>query len=70
MTEVRLQRPGIVASVGQGITAGVPEHVWVGLKASLATFPARPTIRAKPAVVNGALRSEVNTNGDLGSCSR
>src|SRR5215469_2825993 len=26
-------------------------------------------MRAKPAVVNGAPRSEVNTNGDFGSCS-
>ena len=27
-------------------------------------------MRAKPAVLNGAPRSEVNTNGDFGSCSR
>ena len=27
-------------------------------------------MRAKPAVVNGDPRSLVNTNGDLGSCSR
>jgi hypothetical protein len=40
------------------------------LKPSLASIPARSTMRAKPAVVKGAPRSEVNTNGDLGSCSR
>jgi hypothetical protein len=35
-----------------------------------AVSPARSTMRAKPAVVNGEPRSDVNTNGDLGSCSR
>jgi len=35
----------------------------------LAWTPARSTIRAKPAVVNGDPRSLVNTNGDLKSCS-
>ena len=69
MAEVRLQR-WYRGLCWQGITAGMTEHVRVGFKASLATFPARSIIRAKPAVVNGALRSEVNTKGDLGSCSR
>jgi hypothetical protein len=32
--------------------------------------PARSTILAKPAVVNGAPPSDVNTNGLLGFCSR
>jgi hypothetical protein len=41
-----------------------------GLKASLADLPARSTMRAKPAVVNGAPRSDVNTNRDLWACSR
>jgi hypothetical protein len=41
-----------------------------GLKVSLAALPARSTMRANPAVVNGAPRSDVNTKGDLGSCSR
>jgi hypothetical protein len=36
----------------------------------LAAFPSLSTILAKPAVVNGAPRSLVNTNEDLGSCSR
>jgi hypothetical protein len=40
------------------------------LKGSLATFPARAIIRANPAVVNGVPRFDVNTKGDLGSCSR
>ena len=37
------------------------------LKASLATLPARSIIRAKPAVVDGEPRSDVNTNGDFGA---
>src|SRR6516164_8417689 len=41
-----------------------------GLKPNLATSPARSIMRAKPAVVNGAPRSEVNTKGDFGSWSR
>jgi len=40
------------------------------LKPNFASIPARSIIRAKTAVVNGAPRSDVNTNGDLGSCSR
>jgi hypothetical protein len=36
------------------------------LKVNLASLPARSTIRAKPDVVNGAPRSDVNTKGDLG----
>jgi hypothetical protein len=40
------------------------------LKPSFASAPARPTIRANPAVLKGAPRSDVNTKGDLGSCSR
>ena len=32
--------------------------------------PARSAIRAKRAVVNGVPHSDVNSNGDLGSCSR
>jgi hypothetical protein len=35
-----------------------------------AASPARSTIRAKPPVVNGDPRSDVNTNGDFGSCAR
>jgi hypothetical protein len=34
---------------------------------SLAAMPARSIMRAKPAVVNAAPRSEVNTKGDLES---
>jgi hypothetical protein len=40
------------------------------LKPSFASTPARSTMRANPAVVNGDPRSEVNANGDFGSCSR
>ena len=40
------------------------------LNASFASTPARSTMPAKPAVVKGAPRSEVKTNGDFGSWSR
>jgi hypothetical protein len=40
------------------------------LKASLASIPARSIMRANPAGLNGAPRSDVNTNADLDSCSR
>ena len=42
---------------------------WV-LKPRPAASPARSKSLAKPPVVNGEPRSLVNTNGDLGSCSR
>jgi hypothetical protein len=35
VAQVRLQRPGIVPSIGQGIAAGVPEQVRVGLGGQL-----------------------------------
>jgi hypothetical protein len=33
--KVRLQRSDIVASVGQRVAAGMPEHVWMRLEAEL-----------------------------------
>jgi hypothetical protein len=39
--EVGLQCPGVVAPVGQGIAAGVPEHVRMHLEANSASIPAR-----------------------------
>jgi hypothetical protein len=68
--QVRLQRPCVVALGSQRETAGVPQHVRVRLKAEPASVPARSTTRAKPAVVKGEPRSDVNTEGDFGSCSR
>ena len=70
VAQIGLQRPGIVALVGQGETTGVPQHVRVNLEAKPGSLPARSSSRAKPAVVKGEPRSLVNTNGDLGSCSR
>jgi hypothetical protein len=40
--------------VGQRKTTGVAQHVMMSRKASLASTAARSTVRAKPAVVNGA----------------
>jgi hypothetical protein len=67
MTEVGLQGACVSALVRKLKTAGVPEHVWCALKPSLATTPSRATILRHPAVVKGAPRSDVNTNGDGGS---
>ena len=36
----------------------------------MASTPARSIMRAKPPVENGEFLSDVNTNGDFGSCSR
>jgi hypothetical protein len=70
MAEVSLQGSCVVPSVSERITAGMPEHMRVGLEGQLGHLPARSIIRAKPAVVKGDPRSEVNTNGDFVSCSR
>jgi hypothetical protein len=48
-----------VPVIGQLEAAGVAQP----LKPSFAASPARSTIRANPAVVNGAPRSDVNTKG-------
>ena len=48
MTEVGLQRPGIVALVGQGEATGVPQHVGMGLEAQLGGF-ASPLDHAREA---------------------
>src|SRR6516165_300263 len=53
VAEVSLQRAGIVALVGERITAGMAQHV------RLAATPSRSIIRAKPVGPNGAPRSEV-----------
>ena len=68
VAKVGLQGAGVVALVGQGITASVLSMCGCALKTNLASLPARSTMRAKPAVLNGAPRSEVNTKGDFGMC--
>ena len=69
VAEIRLQHPGVVAPVSKRVATGVPEHVRVGLERQLGRITALSIIRAKPAVVNGVPHSEVNANGDFGSCS-
>jgi hypothetical protein len=44
MAEPALDRPGIVRVVGEGVAAGVAEHVWVGFELS-------PAVRTYPAVL-------------------
>jgi hypothetical protein len=68
--KIRLKRASIMALGSQREPAGVPEHVWMCLEAQPRLLARRSTMRAKPAVVNGEPRSEVNTKGDFGSCSR
>lgn len=53
-----------------GESESATQHVWVGLKRQLRLNPALSIMRAIPAAVNGPARSLVNSNGDLGSCSR
>jgi hypothetical protein len=42
VTEISVQRPRIVPSVGEGIAAGVSEHVRVRLEAELRLDPRSP----------------------------
>ena len=61
-SELSMDGPGLLPLVGQGAAAGVAEHVGAGeLKTS---GPARSTILAKPAVMNGDPRSLTNTKSD------
>lgn len=64
MPEVSLQSPRIVPLVS------VREHVRVRLEAKPRLSPSALDHARKAAVLNGAPRSEVNTKGDFGSCSR
>jgi hypothetical protein len=48
----------------------MPEHVRVGLEAKLGHDAQPHHLLRHAAVVNGAPRSDVNTNGDGGSWSR
>jgi hypothetical protein len=66
MAEPALDRPGVVALVGQRVAAGVPQHVGMGLQLQSSPATARSIIRAKPAVVNGDPRSLTKTKGDVG----
>ena len=68
--EVRLKGSCVMPLGGQREPAGVRSMWGCALKPSLASTPARSTMRANPAVLKGAPRSEVNTNADFGSCSR
>lgn len=71
MAQVGLQCPRIVPLVCEGVATGVPQHVRMRLE----TKPCRVAgslyhAGEAPAMVNGAPRSDMKTNGDFGSCSR
>ena len=71
VAKIDLQCPRIMALVGEGEAACVPQHVRLCLlKPSLASTPARSTMRAKPAAVKGDPRSDVITKGEMGCCSK
>jgi len=53
MPEPSLDRPGVVAPVGQRVAAGMAEHVKMRLEVEPAAAAVRSIIRAKPAVGNG-----------------
>ena len=71
VAEISLQGSGVVPLVGKCVAAGMAEHVRMGLKAQLGLGcqPAGSCGRTH-AVLKGAPRSDVNTKGDFGSCSR
>ena len=65
MPEIGLQRACVMAVIGELVTASVAQHVRMRFEGSLASPPARSTIRAKPGRPKGAPRSDVNTKGEL-----
>jgi hypothetical protein len=68
--QIGLQRPGIVAGIGQRIATGMPKHVGMNAEFEAGSTPARSTILAKPAVLNGAPLSDRKTNSDCGASRR
>jgi len=68
MPKLGLQRASVMPLIGQCVATGVSEICGCALKANMASLPACSTIRPNPAVLEGAMRSDVNTNGDFGFC--
>ena len=64
MAKVGLQRARLLAIFGELEATSVAQHVGMHLDLRPAVTGARSSIRAKPAVENGAPRSETNTNGE------
>ena len=64
------QRAGVVAGVGEGVAAGVAQHVDVDRKGHLARAPMRLMSRFTAAEVKRPPRSVANTNAEFGSSSR
>ena len=68
--EIGLQRARIDAVVRQLVAARMPQHVRVNREVEAGCDAQTRHHLGKPAVVNGAPRSDVNTNGKADSCSR
>jgi len=51
VTEIGLQRPGIVPLVGQSEAAGVSEHMWMGLELEASRRARTSSVRAQAARV-------------------
>ena len=66
MAEVVLQRPGVLAVVGEFVAAGVPQHVRVGREWQTGSFTRTSHKLAHVARGHGSLRSVANKYGESG----
>ena len=62
MPEIGLDRPRVVAIVGELIATGMAQHRACALMPRSAALAARSTMREKPSADRGAPRSETNRN--------
>jgi hypothetical protein len=70
VSETSLECPRIVATIGQRVATGVPEHVRVRLEGELG-LPSRPLDHtSEPGSAKRLLLLRLNTNDDFDSCSR
>ena len=68
MPQVGLDRPSVMAIVGELIATGMPEHVSVRFDSQVGFGgPARSTVREKPGADSGAPRSRRKMNGERGT---
>jgi hypothetical protein len=70
VAEIGLQRPRILAVVGQLVAARMPQHVRVSFEAEPGHLAGTLDKLGKPLGENGDPRSDSNTNSDAGSGGR